>query len=125
MYELRVDTPKAALLMTVEQLREVDLGGGGAVEVYPSIPLPNNETWDDFSAVIDLALPTGERLRRRARFGKVHPSFRLEQARRGEALPFWMMTVTIFSVRVSDVPVGSVIFADESVVARLTPGVSF
>jgi len=31
------------------------------------------------------------------------------------------MTVSLYGVGVDDVPVGSVIFADEPVVARLTP----
>jgi hypothetical protein len=115
--------PKTARLMTVEQVVESFFASEAveAVDVCPRIPVPNDEEWDTFSAVIEIERPTGDRLRRRAYFGKVHPHFRAGTALRGRPLPFWMMTVTLYRVDADDVPVGSVIFADETVVARLRP----
>jgi hypothetical protein len=107
--------------MTVELVRADDPFADGAVQVFPSIPVPNDENWNMFSAVIEIERPTGDRLRRRAHFGMVHPHFRTGTGRREKPLPFWVMTVTLHGVDVDDVPVGSVIFADETVVARLRP----
>lgn len=95
--------------------------GVEAVDVYPSIPVPNDEKWDSFSAVIEIVRPTGERLRRRARFEMMHCHYAVGAKPPEKPLPFWEMFVILYDVGVDDVPVGSVIFADETVVARLTP----
>jgi len=117
---LRDGLPKTARLMTVEEVEADEVlafEGVEAVNVYPTIPVPNDEKWDSFSAVIEIVRPTGERLRRRARFEMWHCQYAVGAKL---PLPFWEMFVVLYDVGVDDVPVGSVIFADETVVARLT-----
>ena len=107
--------------MTVEEVWTNEVlayEGVVAVDVYPSIPVPNDEKWDSFSAVIEIVRSTGERLRRRARFEMMHCHYAVGAK---PPLPFWEMFVILYDVGADDVPVGSVIFADETVVARLTP----
>jgi len=124
---LRDGLPKTARLMTVEEVEADEVlafEGVEAVNVYPTIPVPNDEEWNSFSAVIEIVRPTGERLRRRARFEMWHchyGPYAVGAKPPEKPLPFWVMTVNLYDVGVDEVPVGSVIFADETVVARLTP----
>jgi hypothetical protein len=121
---LRDSLPKTARLMTVEQVLTNEFRafeGVEAVNVYPSIPVPNDEKWTSFSAVIEIVRPTGERLRRRARFAMMHCHYSMGAEPPEKPLPFYEMYVILYDVGVDDVPIGSVIFADETVVARLTP----
>jgi len=112
--------------MTVEEVQADEVlafEGVEAVDVYPSIPVPNDETkeWDSFSAVIEIVRPTGERLPRRARFEMWHCRYAMGAEPPEKPRAFYEMFVILHDVGVEDVPVGSVIFADETVVARLTP----
>jgi len=51
--------PKTARLMTVEQVVESFFASEAveAVDVCPRIPVPNDEEWDTFSAVIQRTMP--------------------------------------------------------------------
>lgn len=101
-------------LMTVDDRFQIEHLG---LVLTPDFPVPEGK-WSDQTHAVVVEVPDGQRFRTQARFGLTHFTHRDPEVSIDRR---WRVTVTMPGIRKEQVPIGSKVFAEATVVSRLHP----